>query len=154
MAKLTKRTVDAAKPQERDYFVWDSELPGFGLRIFASGKKSYLVQYRVPGHTRRYTIGLHGKFTPEEARKRASKVLARVADGGDPSAERADARKDMTVGELAKLYLSEGPVEKPNKRRQAGRLTIQISAGISCHSWAGGLSNRSHRPTWPASKPM
>ena len=116
MAKLTKRTVDAAKPQERDYFVWDSELPGFGLRIFASGKKSYLVQYRVPGHTRRYTIGLHGKFTPEEARKRASKVLARVADGGDPSAERADARKDMTVGELAKLYLSEGPVEKPNKK--------------------------------------
>ena len=32
MAKLTKRTVDAAKPQERDYFVWDNELPGFGLR--------------------------------------------------------------------------------------------------------------------------
>ena len=116
MAKLTKRTVDAAKPQERDYFVWDSELPGFGLRIFASGKKSYLVQYRVPGHTRRYTIGLHGKFTPEEARKRASKVLARVADGDDPSAERAEARKDMTVGELAKLYLSEGSVEKPNKK--------------------------------------
>ena len=37
MAKLTKRIVDAADVREKDYFIWDDELPGFGLRVFASG---------------------------------------------------------------------------------------------------------------------
>jgi hypothetical protein len=60
MAKLTKRAVDAADVRAKDYFIWDDELPGFGLRVFSSGKRSYLIQYRALGRTRRYTIGLHG----------------------------------------------------------------------------------------------
>ncbi len=71
MAKLTKRIVDAAESRSSDYFIWDGELPGFGLRVFKSGKRSYLVQYRAAGRTRRYTIGLHGAWTPELARKKA-----------------------------------------------------------------------------------
>ncbi len=39
MVKLTKRTVDAAKVGDKDYFIWEDELPGFGLRVFASGKR-------------------------------------------------------------------------------------------------------------------
>ena len=46
MAKLTKRVVETAEPQSRDYVIWDDELPGFGLRVFVSGKRSYLIQYR------------------------------------------------------------------------------------------------------------
>jgi len=65
MAKLTKRIVDAAAARSSDYFIWDDDLAGFGLRVFASGKRSYLVQYRAGGRTRRYTIGLHGAWTPD-----------------------------------------------------------------------------------------
>src|SRR5216683_5392219 len=119
MAKLTKRTVDATRPDGREIFVWDEDLPGFGLRVFASGKKSYLVQYKLGGRggrTRRMSLGLHGKLTPEEARKRATKLLAAVEEGADPATERADVKRALAVAGLADLYLTEGPAAKPNKK--------------------------------------
>jgi hypothetical protein len=78
MPRLTKRAVDAAKPSATDYFVWDGELPGFGLRVFSSGKKSYLLQYRANGRSRRYTIGMHGPFTPDMARSEALTLLVGI----------------------------------------------------------------------------
>src|SRR6202030_1621119 len=88
VAKLTKRVVETAEPQNRDYLIWDDELPGFGLRVFVSGKRSYLIQYRSAGRSRRYTIGLHGVWTPELARKEARIQLGRVAQGDNPAEER------------------------------------------------------------------
>jgi len=60
--KLTKRIVETQKSKDKTYFVWDSELTGFGLKILPSGKKTYLIQYRMGGRskrTRRMTIGPH-----------------------------------------------------------------------------------------------
>jgi len=108
MPKLTKKTVDASKPKKKDYIVWDNDLPGFGLRVFPSGKKSYLVQYRHEGRTRRFTIGLHGPYTPDKARKRAMGLLGDIGDGADPSGDKAKAHKDMTVSQLCDLYLTDG----------------------------------------------
>jgi hypothetical protein len=79
MAKITKRIVDAAAPRERDYVIWDDELPDFGLRVFTSGKRSYVIQYRAAGRSRRYTIGLHGVWTPDTARQEAKIQFGRVA---------------------------------------------------------------------------
>lgn len=107
MAKLTKRVVDAAEVREKDYFIWDDELPGFGLRIFASGKRSYLIQYRAAGRTRRFTIGLHGIWTPETARQEAKVQLGRVAGGDNPSEERQLDHRAITVKELCTLYLND-----------------------------------------------
>ncbi|WP_334147176.1 tyrosine-type recombinase/integrase [Hyphomicrobium sp.] len=107
MPKLTKRVVDAAEVREKDYFIWDDELPGFGLRIFASGKRSYLIQYRAAGRTRRFTIGLHGIWTAETARQEAKVQLGRVASGDNPSEERQLDHKAITVKELCTLYLAD-----------------------------------------------
>lgn len=60
MTKLSKRAVDAADVRGSDYFIWDDDLLSFGLRVFASGRKSYLIQYRAEGRNRRFTIGAHG----------------------------------------------------------------------------------------------
>ena len=97
--------MDAAKPAAKDYFIWDEELPGFGLRVFASGKRSYLVQYRAGGRTRRVTIGLHGVYTPEAARNKAKSLLGRIAEGENPAEDRDIDRKSITVKELCERYL-------------------------------------------------
>jgi integrase len=107
MAKLTKRVVDAAESRSSDYFIWDEELPGFGLRVFKSGKRSYLVQYRTAGRTRRYTIGLHGPWTPETARKRVRSLLGQIAQGENPAEQRRLDAKAITVKELCTQYLKD-----------------------------------------------
>jgi integrase len=107
MTRLSKRVVDAAEARDKDYFIWDADLPGFGLRVFASGKRSYLVQYRAQGRTRRYTIGLHGVWTAELARQEAKVQLGRIAKGDNPAEERLLDHKAITVKELCDLYLAD-----------------------------------------------
>ena len=55
--KVTKRTVDKITSDGSDRFYWDDDLPGFGLRVRASGRKYYLVQFRANGRLRRMTLG-------------------------------------------------------------------------------------------------
>jgi len=107
MAKVTKRVVDNAEIRKKDYVIWDDELPGFGLRVFASGKRSYVIQYRAAGRSRRYTIGLQGIWTPETARQEAKVQLGRVAQGDNPAEERQLDHKAITVKELCDLYFAD-----------------------------------------------
>ncbi|PTW63182.1 site-specific recombinase XerD [Breoghania corrubedonensis] len=107
MARITKRVVDTTETGSKDYVIWDGELPGFGLRVFASGKRSYIIQYRSRGRSRRYTIGLHGVWTPEGARREAKAQLGRVAHGDDPAEEREEDRKALTVKQLCEQYIAD-----------------------------------------------
>ena len=107
MSKLTKRVVDAAESRAKDYVIWDDELPGFGLRVFASGKRSYVIQYRLGKRSRRFTIGLHGVWTPERARQEAKVQLGRIAQGEDPAEEKQLDSKAITVKELCDLYVAD-----------------------------------------------
>lgn len=120
--KLTKRTVDAAKPPVMgEGRLWDSDLSGFCLRLYPSGRKTYAVKYRVAGRQRWLTIGEHGSpWTPEQAREEASRVLLEAGRGGDPAVVKR-AKDDLTVAKLIDLYLEEGPRSKPGKREISWR---------------------------------
>lgn len=49
MAKLKKRQIEALKVRERDYFVWDSELPGLSIRVFPTGANSSFCSIALAG---------------------------------------------------------------------------------------------------------
>lgn len=108
MAKLTKRSIDQNLPSDKDYFVWCGELKGFGVRIYATGQKSFLIQYRDQNNrTRRYTIGRYGHLTPDQARTEAMKHLGSVRLGENPSEDKKQRRADLIVTELCDQYLED-----------------------------------------------
>ena len=119
MPKLTRRLVEQLAAQTSDYFVWESDVPGFGLRVYASGRKSYLIQYRdASGRTRRLALGPHGVLTPEQARALAQVHLARVRAGGDPAQEKKTQRGQPTLAQFVERYLFEHVhALKPKTRR-------------------------------------
>lgn len=88
MPKLTKNFVDALDlPEAGQVFVWDDDLKGFGIRLTPT-TKSYIVQRRVDGKTRRVTIGQHGPWKPAQARDAARGKLFSMSKGIDPSIEK------------------------------------------------------------------
>jgi integrase len=128
MARLTKRAVDALQPGSPDYFMWDDELPGFGVRVWPSGRKVYVAQYRAGARTRRVKIGRHGALTVEEARKQAKAILGDVARGSDPATDRATRRASMTVKDLCANYLDAAErgliIGKGGKPKKPGTLYV------------------------------
>ena len=113
--KLTKRVVDGAAPRAARYTLFDAGegcVKGFGLRVFPSGKKSWIFEYRAGEGGRRsakkrITIGSVGDFTADEARRRADMLRAKTKIGEDPQAEKAENRKAMTVAELSAIFLTD-----------------------------------------------
>jgi len=104
MPKLTKRIVDAAEIRASEYFIWDDDIPGLGLRVLPSGRKGYVVQYRAGRRSRRMSLGPSTVVTCEQARTRAIGIIAAARNGEDPAAERDAGRKAITVKELAERF--------------------------------------------------
>lgn len=107
MPRLTKRIVDAAVKQDKDSYLWDDELTGFGVKITPAGKKVFLIQYRVggaKGRTRRVTLGHLGPVTCDEARTRAKELLGMVKTGKDPAEERDRRKAEKTFGETITIF--------------------------------------------------
>jgi integrase len=108
---ITKRLVDGLKAAGGEYFVWDRDVKGFGLRVQPTGEKSYVVKYRAGrgrgAPTRRVTLAPTGTLTPDEARTLAKTTLGSVAHGVDPAELRAADRRASTLREIAEVFLAE-----------------------------------------------
>ena len=118
MPKLTKRAVDALLPRESDYFVWDTEIKGFGLRVLRSGAKTYQAQYRKGGRTRRVSLGRHGNITADQARLKAREVMGLVAKGDNPAEEISQHRRAPTVAALCDRFMAAHVEERCKPRTQ------------------------------------
>ncbi|MGA8909167.1 MAG: site-specific integrase [Acidobacteriaceae bacterium] len=116
-AKITKRKVDELQPGERDVFLWDTELPGFGCKVTPKGSRVYVLQYSQAGRDRRITIGRHGiEVTAEQARLEAQRLRGLIATSETPTGMGAKQAEVITVAELGQRYLDEYaiPHKKPS----------------------------------------
>ena len=112
--KLTKRAVAALAVTGKDAIFWDWDLPGFGVRVYASGRKVFVVQSRGP---RRATLGRHGRLSADQARKQAADVIDRIKRGKDPFP--APAEPELTVAGLAERYMQDHVAVNCREKTQA-----------------------------------
>ncbi len=85
---------------------WDGEMPGFGLRVYPSGKKTFVTAYRVKGRSRLYALGAFGKLTLDQARDEAREVFRTVRKGGDPVEAKRTAGRGKTFGDLIEDFMT------------------------------------------------
>jgi integrase len=130
--KLTKTFVDGLQPPESGELKWWDEgkgsVTGFGVRVRATGRTTWIVQYRTTrGRTRRLTIGTVGRMTPDQARIEARRALAAVDRGEDPVVERKKARSAASVRELVERWRREyAPRLKKSSRTRYEALMRRI----------------------------
>ncbi len=119
---LTPRLARESRPGDKDTFLFDRTLPGFGLRIHPSGRKVWIVQARIEGRSRRIVIARHGEMELSEARRRARDMLGRIRAGENPAEDIRREKETPTLGEFADEYLRRcDPLWKPS-----GRKTVRI----------------------------
>jgi integrase len=115
-------------PETNSRIEWDSEIPGFGARITAAGVISFVLDYRIFGRQRRYTIGRLGEYSATAAREKARKLRVGIDDGQDPLEERNQSRSEPTLDDLLTEYLDSDREAKkrPNTRRDDKRMVEKI----------------------------
>jgi integrase len=76
---ITKSSVDRLKPPKSGYSIaWDGEVKGFGVRITHNGVVSFVLNYRVNGRQRLYTIARYPDWSVERARKEAIRLRGEI----------------------------------------------------------------------------
>lgn len=104
MVKLTKRIMDQTPfPASGQVLVRDLELRGFALRV-TRGSKSFVLEKRIRGRMRRFTLGPYGPLTVEQARVLASTRIGEIARGEDPAEIRQTRIHEPTFADLTGWY--------------------------------------------------
>ena len=123
--KLTKSAVDAAQPQAQAVELRDTLVPGFLCKITPAGRKVFMLQYRTnAGERRKPALGLYGELTVEQARSLAQEWLAQVRRGGDPAADKAEARTAPTVKELCAKFMEDYSKQRNKPSTQKGYQSV------------------------------
>jgi hypothetical protein len=138
--RLTESLIKALPaPSRGERFVWDEDLKGFAIKVFAptkrhpKGARTFVLSYWLNGIERRYRIGSWPDWSVTAARAEAKEVRQRVDRGEDPAGDRQGRRKAPTMLDLAERYRSEHLSRKSEKSRHddgvmAGHILKYIGA--------------------------
>ena len=162
--KISKQSVENLSCERKDRFLWDTELPMFGCKITPKGRRVYLLQYRIKGRLRRYTIGTHGVLSAREARHIARNLLHEVVLGQDPADSKnnkaspvspepvVNKTKSVSSGEKPEIpgYLLEEVIFESSRtwlwrgKRQRDGLLVLIKGAASSEQSAQELAEMRH----------
>ncbi len=132
--RINKSGVDAVQSSTKDVILWDDKLSGFGLKVTPAGAKTYLFQYRLGGRagkTRRVTIGKHGAYTPDAARKEAERLAQMVGQGIDPQQQKKDAARkavDLAFNSYAASFVDDCLKVRWKSSHQMGESLLRMYA--------------------------
>jgi integrase len=88
-------------PKQGNTISYDDQIRGFGVRITAAGVVAFILNYRIAGRERRYTIGRYPEWSADAARDEALELRAKIRQGRDPLQERDSTRTEPLVSDLA-----------------------------------------------------
>jgi integrase len=128
---LTVKTIARLKPPKTgSTIIYDNEISGFGVRIFASGAVSFALNYSFQRQERRIALGRYPVMNLAQARIKALKFKSQIADGIDPLEDRREDREAPTVLDLRLDYLERHarPYKRPSSIRDDQRM-LDIVAG-------------------------
>jgi len=117
--KISEHLTKSIKaPRQGSAFLCDPEFTGFGLRVTASGIRSFILRYSLHGRARLYTIGRYPTWSAAAARKEAARLRRMVDVGKDPLTERNAPLDDHTFSDLAERYIKEHlPKKRPGSQK-------------------------------------
>ena len=146
--KLTEATVAAITldPRQNEAITFDDDIAGFGLRLRASGSRTFVFQYKIGGKHRRMTLGKHPALKTAEARKTAAKLYADVRLGNDPASAKAEkqGRAAETFGAILKTYLARrrGTIRASSYGQIERHLDLNLRPlhGLNQRIWIAALS--------------
>jgi hypothetical protein len=129
--KLTKSIIDRAVYEGNEHsnksdVRWDSAVPGFGLRIYPTGRKAFILRYRVSGSKRLLTLGTYGMLTLDQAGNLAWQRLGEVIGGEDPLEKRKKAAQGETMQALCAAYLERHVSRKRSARDDRRRIAQHL----------------------------
>ena len=109
--RFTEAFIRDAKPEAATRIFWDHAVKGLGVRITPAGSKSFVLQYRVAGRSRRSTVAQCSAISLKRAREIAGEQLAAIRNqGADPLQRRQDAMAAPSVADgLDRFFAEYGP---------------------------------------------
>jgi len=106
--KLTKKSIDTAEYEGTGtsrHVLWDDALAGFGVRVYPTGRKSFVLSYRNADRRKRLmTLGQYGVMTLTQARQLARERLVDILRGEDPVGARREVSASLTLEQLLDAF--------------------------------------------------
>jgi len=134
---FTKFKLDALKPKDKRYILFEDGGRGFGIRVEPSGRRTFFFEYRFDGKNRMFTIGPYPKVSLTQARAMAAKLKEQVESGADPGAEKREIlwtdKTAFTVKDLSDEYLEIWA--KPRKTEKSYKEDMRILEKDVTPSW-------------------
>ena len=137
MPKLTKRAIDSFRYRGGWDVRWDDDIPGFGVRLYPSGKRSFVLSYRnARGRKRLLVLGRYGAdLTLAQARIKAVKERGRITEGADPVADRKAARATALTPDATFRETLDNFIDKYAKPRQRTWKETDRTLRVNCAGW-------------------